>query len=102
MSRKNHYCWVQKSGTYCKITRVYVITKHLRAEFVKYKGKVYCWCRISSAAKLCFNQTMLDTFNLGIGDKLLAIRSGNIAFTMGARGQLLERAENFEGNIKVF
>ncbi|MDR1260530.1 MAG: hypothetical protein LBJ83_02335 [Oscillospiraceae bacterium] len=45
---------------------------------------------------------MLDTFNLGIGDKLLAIRSGNIAFTMGARGQLLERAENFEGNIKVF
>ena len=34
--------------------------------------------------------------------KLLSIRSSNIAFTMGAKGPLLEKAENYNGEIPLF
>ena len=36
------------------------------------------------------------------GMYLLSIRSSDITFTMGAKGSLLERAENFDGEIEVF
>ena len=34
--------------------------------------------------------------------KLLSIRSSNIAFTMGAKGPLLEKAENYNGEMPLF
>ena len=34
--------------------------------------------------------------------ELLSIRSSNIAFTMGAKGPLLEKAENYDGEIAVY
>ena len=40
--------------------------------------------------------------NLKTGMLLLSIRSSNIAFTMGATGPLLERADNYEGEIKIY
>lgn len=36
------------------------------------------------------------------GRELFAIRSSNIAFTMGAKGPLLEKAERYEGEIPLF
>ena len=40
--------------------------------------------------------------NLKTGMLLLSIRSSNIAFTMGATGPLLERAENYEGEVQIY
>ena len=40
--------------------------------------------------------------NLKTGMLLLSIRSSNIAFTMGATGPLLERADNYEGEIPLY
>lgn len=40
--------------------------------------------------------------NLKTGMMLLSIRSNNIAFTMGATGPLLERAENYEGEVQIY
>ena len=34
--------------------------------------------------------------------ELLSIRSSDIAFTMGAKGPLLEKAENYDGEIPLF
>ena len=34
--------------------------------------------------------------------ELLCIRSSDIAFTLGAKGPLLERAERYEGVIETF
>lgn len=34
--------------------------------------------------------------------RLLSVRSSNIAFTMGARGVLLDKAEHFGGVILLF
>ena len=36
------------------------------------------------------------------GMELLSIRSSDIAFTMGAKGPLLEKAENYDGENPLF
>ncbi len=68
-------------------------------EFVKYKGRSYCWVNISENGIIQLNQQILDFLNLKIGMELLSIRSSDIAFTMGATGPLLERADNYEGLV---
>ena len=71
-------------------------------EFVKYKGRSYCWVNISKNGIIQLNQQILDFLNLNVGMELLSIRSSDIAFTMGATGPLLERANNYEGEIKIY
>ena len=71
-------------------------------EFIKYKGRSYCWVNISEIGVIKLNQDMIDYLNLGIGMELLSIRSSDIAFTMGAKGPLLEKADNYDGEIAVY
>ena len=71
-------------------------------KFVPYKGRAYCWTNISSDGEIVLSKEMMDFLHLTPGMQLLAIRSSNIAFTMGARGPLLEKAENFSGEIPQF
>ena len=71
-------------------------------EFIKYKGRSYCWVNISENGIIQLNQQILDFLNLKIGMELLSIRSSDIAFTMGTTGPLLERADNYEGEIKIY
>lgn len=71
-------------------------------EFIKYKGRSYCWVNIAENGIIQFNQQTLDFLNLKIGMELLSIRSSDIAFTMGAIGPLLERADNYEGEIPLY
>ena len=71
-------------------------------EFVKYKGRSYCWVNISESGVIQLSRQILDFLDLKIGMELLSIRSSDIAFTMGAAGPLLERADNYEGEIPLF
>ena len=71
-------------------------------EFIKYKGRSYCWAGISETGRITLTPSMMEFLNIKPGMELLSIRSSDIAFTMGAKGPLLERAENFEGDIPVF
>lgn len=71
-------------------------------KFIKYKGRSYCWVNISENGVIHLNQQIFDFLNLKIGMELLSIRSSDIAFTMGARGPLLERAANYEGKISLY
>ena len=71
-------------------------------EFIKYKGRSYCWVNISENGVIQFNQQIMDFLNLNIGMELLSIRSSDIAFTMGATGPLLERADNYECKIEIY
>ena len=50
-------------------------------EFIKYKGRSYCWVNISENGVIQLNQQILDFLNLKIGMELLSIRSSDIAFT---------------------
>jgi len=47
-------------------------------------------------------QSTLEVLKLQSGMELLSIRSSDIAFTMGAKGPLLEKAHNFQGNIAKY
>ncbi len=71
-------------------------------EFVKYKGRSYCWTKISKNGEIMLTKEMLTFLNLKSEMRLLSIRSSDIAFTMGAKGPLLKKAENFDGEIPLF
>jgi hypothetical protein len=71
-------------------------------EFIKYKGRLYCWCNISKTGILNLNKNMVNTLDVNVGTNLLSIRSSDIAFCMGKKGELIERAEDYEGEIKVY
>lgn len=71
-------------------------------EFIKYKGRFYCWADISETGQIVLTLPMMDFLNITPNMELLSIRSSDIAFTMGAKGPLLEKAENFEGHIPIF
>lgn len=71
-------------------------------EFVKYKGRIYCWTYISDDGSIKLTEDILETLDISIGMELLSIRSSDIAFTMGAKGPLLEKSHNFKGILEVF
>ena len=45
---------------------------------------------------------MLQVLDISVGMELLSIRSSDIAFTMGAKGPLLEKAKKYKGIIEVY
>ena len=45
---------------------------------------------------------MLAFLQLEPGMRLLSIRSSDIAFTMGAKGPLLEKSAHFQGEMPLF
>lgn len=71
-------------------------------EWIPYKGRLYCWTEISPCGKIVLTAEMMVFLNITPGMQLLSIRSSDIAFTMGAKGPLLEKAKNFEGSIPQF
>jgi len=71
-------------------------------EFSAYKGRKYCWVSISETGSIRLTEKMLAVLELTPGMELLSIRSSNIAFTMGAKGPLLERAKKYPGVIEVY
>ncbi len=70
--------------------------------FVRHKGRQYCWVPVTPSGLLKLDPTMLKVFELQDGDRLIAIRSSNLAFTMGARGRLIERVHQYQGEIEEF
>ena len=70
--------------------------------FIPYKGRAYCWAEISEGGAVRLAGEMLAFLHLTPGMRLLSIRSSDIAFTMGAKGSLLERAAGFDGKIPMF
>lgn len=71
-------------------------------EFVKYKGRSYCWVDISETGQIILTKDMMNFLHIEPNMQLLSIRSSDIAFTMGAKGPLLQKSENYEGNIPLF
>ncbi len=69
---------------------------------IYYKMPDACIVGMVLPRQLVFNEGIMNTLGLGIGNKLLSIRSSNIAFCMGLKGEIIERAENHKGNIEVF
>ena len=69
---------------------------------VPYKGRAYCWTEISENGEIRLTEEMQAFLHLRPGMRLLSIRSSDIAFTMGAKGPLLEKAEHFGGELLLY
>jgi hypothetical protein len=76
--------------------------KTKKGEFVKYKGRLYCWLPISGKGVLNLSKNTLKILSLKIQDKLLSIRGSNVAFVMGVKGPLIEKGNNYKGEIKLY
>ena len=70
--------------------------------FLPYKGRSYCWITISKEGQIRLSKEMMEFLSVTPGMQLLSIRSSNIAFTMGAKGPLIEKAENYNGEIPLY
>ena len=70
-------------------------------ELIAYKGRKYGWLSLKENTVYLSNDLM-KMLEIKVGDKLLAIRSSDIAFTMGFRGSLIDKANNFNGRIEMF
>lgn len=64
-----------------------------------YKGRRYAWLRAEPEGLVRLMPDTLAELELQPGRELLAIRSSDIAFTMGAKGPLLQRAYAYPGGI---
>ncbi len=70
-------------------------------ELISYKGRMYGWLSLNGS-NVNLPPSLMDSLGVSMGDKLLAIRSSNIAFTMGLRGSLIDKANNYKGKISTF
>ncbi len=91
-----------KIGNILKDTRELSEYKIPPGQFIKYKGRFYCWINIMKNGTVFLTDSIMNQLNLKVGMKLLSIRSSDIAFTMGAKGPLIEKAKNFNGEINEF
>lgn len=67
-----------------------------------YKGRSYAWLPLSREGTVQLPRRTLEDLGLKPGDRLMSIRSSDIAFTMGAKGPLVEKGNRYPGSIEVF
>lgn len=70
-------------------------------ELISYKGRKYGWLALKENT-IHLSVQLMKNLDIKVGDKLLSIRSSDIAFTMGAKGRLINKAYNYPGIIEVF
>lgn len=73
-----------------------------RGELYKYKGRSFTWLDIDEQGKIQLTKNLLEDLLLKKGNRLLSIRSSNIAFTMGVKGPLIESANGYAGKIDEY
>lgn len=71
-------------------------------EFVRYKGRSYTWLHISPTGVIKLTDNAMVFLGLSHGDSLMSIKSSNIAFTMGAKGPLMDKVQAYDGYIKRY
>ena len=76
--------------------------KTKEGDFFQYKSRKYTWININNEGKIFLNKNILNNLLLNTNDKLLSIRSSNIAFMMGVKGPLIDGANNYDGIINTY
>ncbi len=70
--------------------------------FETVRGRGWCWLPIGDEGRLTLRLDILRVLGLAPGQRLLAIRASDIAFCMGAKGPLIDRAAAFPGKIPLY
>ena len=86
--------WLEESAISQVLTNNPELTKFQIEEgrTIKFKGRLYGWARIHDNGLLILPAHTLATFQIKPGDCLLSIRGSDIAFVMGVKGPLIEKA----------
>lgn len=71
-------------------------------KLITYKGRGYTWLPIGKEGVISLPPNLMRELSLQVHSKLLAIRSSNIAFTMGAKGPLWEKVHAFNDDITQY
>lgn len=71
-------------------------------KLITYKGRGYTWLPIGKGGVISLTPDLMMALSLQVHSELLAIRSSNIAFTMGAKGPLWEKVYAFNGDITQY
>lgn len=66
---------------------------------IPYKGRSYSWLPLKEDGTTVLSFDLMEKLDLNVGKELLSIRCSDIAFTMGAKGPILERAYDYAGTI---
>lgn len=69
---------------------------HFRLEegcAIKYKGRLYCWTSVHVNGQLVLPPFTCQEFDIRPGDHLLSIRGSDLAFVMGVKGPIVEKAK---------
>ncbi len=70
--------------------------------FIRYKGRGYSWLTTSPSGVIRLPEQTMEYLNLSAGDTLMSIRSSDIAFTMGAKGPLMDKVHSYNGIIPEY
>lgn len=68
---------------------------------ISYKGRKYGWLILKDCS-IQLSDSLMKDFEIKAGDRLLSIRSSDIAFTMGVRGSLIDKANSYIGEIETY
>lgn len=68
---------------------------------ISYKGRKYGWLTLKDDSVYLSSLLMKD-LEIEVGDRLLSIRSSDIAFTMGVKGHLIDKAKSYMGKIELY
>ncbi|AGT43376.1 hypothetical protein [Treponema pedis] len=68
---------------------------------ISYKGRKYGRLALKDNG-IRLSAALLHALELTAGDALLCIRSSNIAFTMGVKGSLIDKARAYPGEIPMY
>ena len=71
-------------------------------EFIRYKGRGYSWLPVSLTGVIELSEDAMKYLDLKIGNSLMCIRSSDIAFMMGVKGPLIDKANVYKGEIKRY
>jgi hypothetical protein len=69
---------------------------------ITYKGRSYCWLRISPEGIIKLPGDTMQIFEVKPGDKLLLIRGSDKGLALTAKGPLVKAADNYKGVIEVY
>ncbi|GBU29243.1 hypothetical protein R84B8_02807 [Treponema sp. R8-4-B8] len=66
------------------------------------EGRVFLITGSKTTGGFTVSKNILNNLSLKIGDKLLSIRSSDIAFMMGVKGPLINAANNYKGKLNMY
>jgi hypothetical protein len=75
--------------------------EQVHEEWIQYKGRKYT-CRKNNAGKVVLTAKDLEELEIESGKELMCIRGTDIVFSFAAKGLLIEKMKQYDGELELF